>query len=237
MHLAARRARPQGARRPGRRHDARGADARARDPRRGRATATTTSSSSGEHQPPPRWLMRSDNVALQVCAAAGPLRARPQGRAGVGGLASDCRSYDPDRKCLARADSTDPNLRERRLGTPGRPPGLHRKTPTRAKCSVRLRTSRHIAADHAIRQSSGAAGQEACGPRSTNFAADVVDAVPGPLLRGEVQHGRAHLDDGPGHRVEIEGHRLEQEPGYRPIFSRSARALVFPGSAASTMSA
>ena len=37
-----------------------------------------------------------------------------------------------DRDCRARADHTDPNLRERRLGTPGRPPGLHRESSARS---------------------------------------------------------------------------------------------------------
>jgi len=55
------------------------------------------------------------------------------------------------------ADHTDPNLRERRLGAPGRPPGLLRKI-------AGLRDLRGCA--ELVRVTAFCdAGQEACGPR------------------------------------------------------------------------
>ena len=51
----------------------------------------------------------------------------------VGHLANGINGFwlpegaEVDRDCRARADHTDPNLRKRRLGTPGRPPGLLRR--------------------------------------------------------------------------------------------------------------
>ena len=94
-----------------------------------------------------RWF-RWDSATCP--SRSGPIRAERESRAG--GLSSSSampmvasvNAVNSDRDCRARADR--------------RPPGLHRERRFE-------RRARHIAADHAIRQSSGA-GQEACGPRT-----------------------------------------------------------------------